>query len=85
MAWLMFINQPGTGFPTSLHLCPAKSQISLHINVVWSESLQSTLWVEKDSIHCQVDNEDDNQLGHTCNLVGNAVPLLKCERKYFKE
>ena len=30
-------------FPTRLHMCPAKTQISLHSHTVWSESLLSIL------------------------------------------
>ena len=38
----------GTVFPTELNACPVKTQISLSIRAVWSESLQGTLWVAMD-------------------------------------
>ena len=33
-------------FPAILHVRPAKTEISLYIRPVWSESLQGTLWAE---------------------------------------
>ena len=34
---------------TIRHVRPVKSQISLHIHAVWSESLLSTFWITKDA------------------------------------
>ena len=43
-----YIMSRDTAFPTRLHVCPAKTQISLHFRAVWSDSLQGTLWAAKD-------------------------------------
>ena len=37
-----------TAFSKTLHVLPAKTQFSLSIHAVWSESSQGTLWVAKD-------------------------------------
>ena len=76
-----------TAFSTTLHWCPAKTQISLRIRAVWSESLQNTLWIDKDPKRLQADSEDFDQIvwmrrliwvfaGRSCNVVENAVSRL---------
>ena len=63
---------------------PAKTQISLRIRAVWSDSLQGTLWVAKDPKRPHVDSEYFDQpvrmrrlirvlAGRTFSLVGNSV------------
>ena len=69
-----------------MHVRPAKTQISLRIRVVWSESSQGTFGVANDLKCIQENSEYTNQhaqvdlslAGRTCSLVGNAVPRLKC-------
>ena len=76
-----------TAFPTRLHLCPVKTQISLCICTVWSESLLCILWIiiTKDSNHLQAGSQQTDQTAQMCRLiwiftlctskiVGNAVP-----------
>ena len=42
---------------------PAKTQISLGIRPVWSESSLCTQWVTKDSSFLHADSEDSDQTG----------------------
>ena len=69
----------GTAFSKMLHVYLAKTQISLRIRPVRSESLQGTLWVVKDPKRLQEDRDDSDQsawkhrlirifAGHTCSL-----------------
>ena len=44
--------------PTRWHVCQVKTQISLGICIVWSESFLCTLWVAKDLTFLQVESED---------------------------
>ena len=66
---ILFYLRWGTAIPTILHVCPAKTQISLHICTVWSESslaawrLIKLCWCTGWSVF----------IGHTFSLVGNAV------------
>ena len=48
---------------------PAKTQISLCIRPVWSESLLCTLWVAKDQNFLHVDSEDADQTGRMPRLI----------------
>ena len=62
-----------TAFSTRLHVCPAKTQISMRILAIWSESLQGTLWVAKATHHLQAESKPlVSRSGRTCNLVRNA-------------
>ena len=45
-------------FPKRLHVRLAKTQVSLCIRAVWSESLQGNLWVATDPKRHQEDSED---------------------------
>ena len=49
--------------PTKWPARPAKTQISLGIHPVWSESLLCTQWVAKDPTFLQADSEDSDQTG----------------------
>ena len=49
--------------PTKLPLCPAKTQISLGIRPVWSESSQCAQWVDEDPMFLHANSEYSNQLG----------------------
>ena len=59
---------------------PAKTQISLGIRPVWSESLLCTQWVAKDPSVLHADNEDSDQTGRmprlVCVFAGRTVTLL---------
>ena len=48
---------------------PAKTQISLGIYPVWSESLQCTPWVAKDPRFLHVDSEDSDHTGWMPRLI----------------
>ena len=76
-----------TAFPTRLHFNPAKTQTSLNIRAVWSESSQE-LWVAKDPKRLPTDSEDSDQparmrrliwvfTGRTSNFVAGSLYLLK--------
>ena len=66
----------GRAFPARLYVPPAKTPISLCIQAVWSETLQGSLWVDKDPVHLQAYRE---KLGSACaeTIVWNTVPWLK--------
>ena len=54
---------------------PAKTQISLGIRPVWSESSQCTQWVAKDPRFLHADSEDYDQTGRISNgNPGNSAP-----------
>ena len=75
-------------------LYPAKTQISLGIRPVWSESSLCAQWVAKDLSFLHADSEDSDQTGRmprliwvfagrTCRFVGFVMRQLKsCE--HFK-
>ena len=50
-------------------LRPAKTQISLGIHPVWSESSLSAQWVAKDPSFLQADSEDSDQTGRMPRLI----------------
>ena len=58
----------------------AKTQISLGIHPVWSESTLCTKWVAKDSSFLRADSEDSDQTGRMPKLIwvfaGHTVTLL---------
>ena len=59
---------------------PAKTQISLGIHLVWSESSLCAQWAAKDPRFLHVDSEDSDQPGRMPRLIwvfaGRTVPLL---------
>ena len=66
---------------------PAKTQVSLQILALCSESWQGSLWVKEHLKSLQADREDADQTAHprrmmcviagrTCNFIGNDVPRL---------
>ena len=59
---------------------PAKTQISLDIRPVWSESLQCAQWVAEDPLFLHADSEDSDQTGRMPRLIwvfaGRTVTLL---------
>ena len=52
--------------PTKLHVRPAKTQISLGICPVWSESLLCAQWVAKGPSFLHVDREHSDQTWSLC-------------------
>ena len=61
-------------------LCPEKTQISLGIHLVWSESLLCNQWVAKDPSFLYADSQDSDQTGRMPRLswvfAGRTVTLL---------
>ena len=55
--------------PTKWHVRPAKTQISLGICPVWSESSLCTQWVAKDPSFLHADSEDSDQTGRMPRLI----------------
>ena len=68
---------------------PAKTQISLGIRPVWSETSLCTQWVAKDPRFLHADSEDSDQTGRMPRLIwvftGPTVILfvLSCRGSYF--
>ena len=73
--------------PTKWHVRPVKTQISLGIRPVWSESSQCAQWVAKDPSFLHADSKDSDQTGlmprliwvfagRTCHFVGFAMRWL---------
>ena len=56
---------------------PAKTQISLGIRPVWSESSLCDHWVAKDPSFLHADSEDWVFAGHSCHFVGFVMRRLK--------
>ena len=50
-------------------VCPAKTQISLGIRPVWSESSLYAQWVAKDPSFLHSDSEDADQTGRMPRLI----------------
>ena len=84
-----FSNEPLMTKPTKWHVCPVKTQISLGICPVWSESSLCTLCIAKDPTFLLADSEVSDQTGRmprliwvfaecTCHFVGFVVLRLKC-------
>ena len=72
---------------TRRHVRPAKTQISLRMGAVWSESSQSTLWVAEDPKRLHAEREDSDLTARMrrliwvfaerkCHLIGNSVARL---------
>ena len=55
--------------PTMWHVRPAKTQISLGIRLVWSESSLCAQWVAKDPSFLHADSEDSNQTRRMPRLI----------------
>ena len=55
--------------PTKWHVHPAKTQISLGIRPVWTESSLCAYWVAKDHSFLQADSEDSDQTGRMPRLI----------------
>ena len=66
--------------PTKWHVRPAKTQISLGIRPVWSESLLCAQWVAKDPSFLHADSKDSDQTRRMPRLIlvfaGRTLILL---------
>ena len=66
--------------PNKMSVCPAKTQISLGICPVWSESSLCAQWVAKDPKVLRVHSEDSDQTGQMHRLIwvfaGRTLILL---------
>ena len=83
-------NEPPHDKTNKMAVRPAKTQISLGIRPVWSESSLCAQWVAKDPSFLHADSEDSNQTGRmprliwvfagrTCHFVGFVTRRLKSE------
>ena len=89
-------NEPPRNKTNKMTLRPAKTQISLGIRPVWSESSLCTQWEAKDPSFLHADSEDSDQTGrmprliwvfagHTCHFVGFVTRrLIYCSHKTIK-
>ena len=83
-AWASTQSDQSLRCPHEERLCmtlgPAKTQISLGIHPVWSESSLCTQWVAKDPTFLHADSEDSDQTGRMPRLIwvfaGRTVILL---------
>ena len=82
------VNEPPHDKTNKMTVRPAKTQISLGICPVWSESSLCALWVAKDPSFLHADSEDSDQTGRmprliwvfagrTCHFVGFVMRQLK--------
>ena len=71
-----FWNEPPHVKTNKMTVCQAKTQISLGIRPVWSESSLCTQWVAKDPSFLHADSEDSDQTGLIWGFVGRTVILL---------
>ena len=55
--------------PTKWYVCPAKTQISLGIHPVWSESSLCTQWLAEDPVFLHADSADSDQTGRMPRLI----------------
>ena len=73
-------NEPPHDKTNKMTVCPAKTQISLGIRPVWSESSLCAQWVAKDPSFLHADSEDSDQTGRMPKLIwvfaGRIIILL---------
>ena len=62
-------NEPRHDKTNNVAVRPAKTQISLGIHPVWSESLLCTQWVAKDPSFLHADIEESDQTGRMPRLI----------------
>ena len=70
-------NEPPHDKSNKVAVRPAKTQISLGIRPVCSESSLCAQWVAKDPSFLHADSEDSDQTGRTCHFVGFVTRRLK--------
>ena len=87
--WSYFLFEPPHDKTNKMSVHPAKTQISLGIRPVWSESLLCTQWVAKYPSFLHADSKDSDQTGRmpklicvyagrTCQFVGFVMLWLIC-------
>ena len=64
--------------PTKWPVRPAKTQISLGIHLVWSESSLCAQWVAKDPSFLHADSEDSEQTGQMPRLIWLSAGRTGC-------
>ena len=84
-----FIYEPRHDKTNNVAVRPAKTQISLGIRPVWSESSLCAQWVAKGPSFLHVDSEDSDQTGRMPRLIwvfaGRTLTLfvLSCRGSYL--
>ena len=70
-SWINFstLHEPRHDKPNKMSVRSAKTQISLGICPVWSESSLCAQWVAKDPSYLQADREDSDQTGQMPRLI----------------
>ena len=63
------VYEPWHDKTNKMSVCPLKTQISLGIHPVWSESLLCAQWVAKDPMFLHADSEDSDQTGRMPKLI----------------
>ena len=92
LSWWSGSNEPLHDKTNKMTVRPAKTQISLGIPPVWSESSLCTKWVAMDTIFLPADSEDSDQIGQmprliwvfcgcTCYFLGFVMRWLKCRKQ----
>ena len=78
--WYANLYEPRHVKTNKVSVCPAKTQISLGIRPVWSDSSLCAIWVAKDPSFLHADSEDSDQTGQMPRLiwvfVGCTLTLL---------
>ena len=81
---LLSKNEPPRDKTSKLIVGPAKTQSSLGIRPVWSESSLCAQWVAKDTSYLHADSEDSDQTGRMPKLIwvfaGRTVTLWFCHK-----
>ena len=89
MGWLKY--QPRHDKNNKMSVRPAKTQISLGIRTVWSESSLCAQWVAKDPSFLHADSEDSDQTGRMPRLIWVfarrivTLSVLSCRDSYIPE
>ena len=68
-AWNITGTEPPHDKTNKMHVRPTKTQISLGIRPIWSESSLCAQWVAKDSSFLYADSEDSHQTGRMPRLT----------------
>ena len=63
------VYEPRHDKTNKMSVCPAKTQISLNMRPVWSESSLCAHWVAKDPSFLRADSEDSDQTGRMPRLI----------------
>ena len=80
-----------TAKQTSWFVRPAKTQISLDVRTVWSESSLGNLWVAKTPMLLHADSEDSDQTGRMPRLIwvfagrtGHVIGFIMLWLNYYR-